>query len=281
MNVVRTIADLRHALAGPRRAGLVGFVPTMGALHAGHAALFAYARRECGHVIASVFVNPKQFNDAADLAAYPRQEGADVQLATDAGVDTIFVPSADEIFPVEHSTMIAMRGAAIGFEGDHRPGHFDGVALVCAKLFAITAPHRAYFGQKDAQQVAVLRQLVRDLNLDLTIVTAPTVRDADSLALSSRNVRLSASDRVRARAIPAALEAGLRAHQRGQDPVAAARTLVADIDLEYLAVARFEEGATLVLAARVGNTRLIDNVPLDDPERAGFAAGRTGSPVRP
>ena len=279
MNVLRTIPDLREALAVPRRAGLVGFVPTMGALHAGHAALFARARAECGHVVASVFVNPKQFNDPVDLAAYPRQEGVDAQIATAAGVDTLFVPSVEEMFPPGHATTIVMQGAAIGFEGEHRPGHFDGVALVCAKLFAIVAPHRAYFGQKDAQQVAVLRQLVRDLNVDLTIVTAPTVRDADGLALSYRNGRLSPEERARARASPAALEAGLRAHQRGQDPVNAARPHLADLAVEYLAVAPFEEGATLVLAARLGNTRLIDNVPLDDPERAGFAAGRSATPV--
>lgn len=160
---IRTVDDLRAALA-PRQSGVVGFVPTMGALHRGHTALFDAARRSCDVVVASIFVNPTQFNDVADLAAYPRVEERDGELAAAAGVDVLFVPPVDVVYPPGHATSVTVRGAALGFEGDHRPGHFDGVATVCLKLFSMVQPDRAYFGQKDAQQVAVIRQMVRDFD---------------------------------------------------------------------------------------------------------------------
>jgi pantoate--beta-alanine ligase len=243
----------------------------MGALHAGHVALCTAARAACGHVVASVFVNPVQFNDPADFAVYPRQEAADARLAEAAGVDTLFVPDVAEVFPDGHATRLAVEGAALGFEGAHRPGHFDGVALVCLKLFQMAMPTDVFFGQKDAQQVAVVMQMVRDLDVPVAIRVVPTVRDRDGLALSSRNVRLSAGERQRALALPRALRAGLDAHRRGADPRAAARAELAGLDVDYVDVAPFAAGPTLVLAARVGQTRLIDNVPLERPELGGLA----------
>lgn len=270
MVLVRTVEDLRDRLRPRRAAGPVGFVPTMGALHRGHTTLLNVARRECAVVVASVFVNPTQFNDPADLAAYPRVEDRDAELAADAGVDVLFVPGVDEVYPPGHATSVSVGGAAIGYEGDHRPGHFDGVATVCLKLFSMVQADVAYFGQKDAQQLAVIRQMVRDFNLPLAIHVVPTVRDADGLALSSRNVRLSAADRQRALAIPRALGRGVAAHRAGGDVVAAARAELAEVEVEYVAVVPFHGDPTLVVAARVGATRLIDNVPLGDPAAAGL-----------
>ena len=280
MKWIQTVADLRDALP-TRGAGTVGFVPTMGALHAGHVRLFEVARRECDVVVASIFVNPTQFNDATDLAAYPRVEAQDGELAMAAGVDILFLPSVGEVYPDGHATTVVAEGAALGFEGDHRPGHFNGVATVCLKLFSMVRPDRAYFGQKDAQQVAVIRQMVADLNLALDIRVVATERDADGLALSSRNARLSPAERIQALAISRALRAGLDAHHAGRDPVAAARAELAGLDVEYVAVAPFQGAPTLVIAARVGTTRLIDNVPLHDPQAAGLRFQRdvpTGSP---
>ena len=270
MKQIRQIAELRRVLTPLRAAGPVGFVPTMGALHAGHTALFRRARSECATVVASVFVNPTQFNDPKDLAAYPRPEQQDAALAAEAGVDVLFLPQAEEVYPPGYATSVSVGGAALGFEGAHRPGHFDGVATVCVKLFSMVAPDCAYFGQKDAQQVAVLHQVVRDLNLGLEFRVAPTVRDADGLALSSRNVRLSPDERVRALAVPASLRAALEAHHRGMDPAGAARLTLADLDVEYAETAIFGGEPVFVVAVRVGATRLIDNVPLHRPEAAGL-----------
>jgi pantoate--beta-alanine ligase len=235
----------------------------MGALHEGHVALFHAARRECEVVVASVFVNPSQFNDPNDLAAYPRDEAHDAQIATEAGVDYLFAPSVEEMYPPGYATWIDVGGAAAGLEGDFRPGHFRGVATICLKLFTIVRPGLAFFGQKDAQQVAVIQQLVRDLQLDLEIRVVPTVRASDGLALSSRNVRLSVAERERALKIPRALEAGAAAFRAGRDPVAAAREALTDTAVDYLAVADFSGRPTLVVAAWIGATRLIDNVLLD------------------
>jgi pantoate--beta-alanine ligase len=270
MRVLRTIAELRRAVRPSRASGHVGFVPTMGALHEGHATLFRVARAESSFVVASLFVNPRQFNDASDLAAYPRQEAQDAEMAVENGVDLIFAPHVEEIYPPEIATAIHVGGAALGYEGAHRPGHFDGVALVCVKLFAAVEPDVAYFGQKDAQQLAVIRQVVHDLNFGIEIRTVPTVRDHDGLALSSRNARLTSSDRQKALAIPRALRAGLDAHHHGQDPVAAARGALGSLDVEYVEIATLSGQPTLVIAARVGTTRLIDNVPLERPELAGL-----------
>ncbi|MGH9146286.1 MAG: pantoate--beta-alanine ligase, partial [Vicinamibacterales bacterium] len=211
MKTLRTVKDMRAALERNHPGATIGLVPTMGALHDGHLALFAAARRDCEVVVASLFVNPTQFNDRADLTAYPRDEAHDVRLATEAGVDYLFSPSVEEMYPPDYATWVEMEGPARGLEGDFRPGHFRGVATVCLKLFTIVRPHVAYFGQKDAQQVAVIKQLVRDLNLGLEIRVIPTVREPDGLALSSRNARLSPAERTRALAIVRALGAGLAA----------------------------------------------------------------------
>jgi pantoate--beta-alanine ligase len=244
----------------------------MGALHGGHAALMRAARAGSATVVASLFVNPRQFNDRADLAAYPRREAEDAALARAESVDLLFVPAETEIYPRGDATSVRVGGPAEGFEGTARPGHFEGVATVCLKLFEIIRPSAAYFGQKDAQQVAVIRQMVRDMHLDLDIRVVPTVREGDGLALSSRNGRLSAEERVRAAAIPRALREGLRAHERGADPVAAARRCLTGLEVEYVDVATFDGQPTLVVAARAGATRLIDNVPLRDPGLAGLDA---------
>jgi len=249
---VRTRAELRVALAGAEG---VGLVPTMGALHEGHLALFRAAREENVVVVASSFVNPAQFGDRADLDSYPRDPDADARLAAGAGVDLLFAPPADEIYPPGFATGVEPGGAAEGLEGELRPGHFRGVATVCLKLFNLVGPERAYFGRKDAQQVAVIKQLVRDLDLELEIRVVPTVRDPDGLALSSRNVLLSAADRSRALAIPRALSTG--------DPQRARIELArAGLEPEYVALADLD-GPTLALAVRVGPARLIDNVELE------------------
>ena len=263
MNTVRTAVEIRRTLAPLRSTSRIGLVPTMGAFHDGHIALFRAARRSSDLVVVSSFVNPAQFGDPADLAAYPRDEARDARIAADEGIDLLFVPDVAEIYPADYATWIEVGGPARGLESDLRPGHFRGVATVCLKLFAIVRPDVACFGQKDAQQVAVVTQLVRDLNLDLQIQIVPTVRDRDGLALSSRNVRLSPDERTRALAIPQALAAGLAAYREGRDPVAAARALLTGLEPDYVAVADLNGRPTLTMAARVGRTRLIDNVVLD------------------
>lgn len=276
MITLRTVAEVRQALAPVRQHGRhVGLVPTMGALHAGHVALFRAARAACDCVVASVFVNPLQFGDPRDLSTYPRNETADAALAA-AAVDYLFVPAVEEMYPDGFATWIDVAGAATGFEGESRPGHFRGVATVCVKLFTIVAPRVAFFGQKDAQQVAVIQQVVRDLNLDLEIRVVPTVRDTDAVALSSRNVRLTPDERVKARAIPRALRAGLAAHRAGRDPVEAARAALGGLVQEYVSVASFDGKPTLVIAVRLGAARLIDNVPLDAPDLGSIATPPDG-----
>jgi pantoate--beta-alanine ligase len=265
MKTLHTVADIRRALEPHHRRSTIALVPTMGALHAGHVALFDAARRACDVVVVSVFVNPSQFSDPADLARYPHNEAHDERLAAGAGVDLCFAPSVDELYPSGYATWVDVDGPAQDLEGARRPGHFRGVATICAKLFNIVAPRVAFFGQKDAQQVAVVRRLVRDLNIDVEIRVVPIVRDLDGLALSSRNVHLSAEERARAIAIPRALDAGLTAFRDHRDPVAAARAVLSDlpgVDIDYIAVADFEGQPTLAIAARVGETRLIDNAPL-------------------
>jgi pantoate--beta-alanine ligase len=255
MRTLRTIRELRAALEPLRRASTVGLVPTMGALHAGHLALFHAAREECDVVVASLFVNAAQFGDAADLAAYPRDFARDERAAAEAGADFLFAPPAEELYPPGFATWVEPGGAAEGLEGEHRPGHFRGVATVCVKLFSIVRPDVAYFGRKDAQQVAVVKQVVRDLDLGLEIRVVPTVRDEDGLALSSRNALLSAAERELARAVPRALET--------RDPARAREVLAAaGIEPDYVAVADLD-GTTLAIAARIGSTRLIDNVLLN------------------
>jgi pantoate--beta-alanine ligase len=272
MIVARTISGARQALDARTSSGAPIFVPTMGALHEGHISLFDAARSIGeGSVVASIFVNPAQFTDATDLAQYPRTESKDVETAREAGVHVLFMPDAREIYPPGFATSMEMSGAADGYESESRPGHFDGVATVCLKLFNIVRPAIVFLGQKDAQQVAVVRQLVRDMNLDIDIRVGPTVRDADGLAFSSRNARLTANEREQARAIPRALAAAVRAHRHRADPVAAARQALGALPIEYVDLARFTPEPTLVLAVRFGATRLIDNVPLGQPELAGVS----------
>ena len=265
MRIVRTVAEVRDALREPRRRGeRIGLVPTMGAFHGGHVALMRAARAGCDVVVVSLFVNPSQFNAAGDLARYPRDEAADASVADGEGVDLLFAPSADELYPPGFDTWVEPGALATVLEGAERPGHFRGVATVCAKLFAIVEPDVAWFGQKDAQQVAVVRRMVADLNLRLAVDVLPTVRDADGLALSSRNVFLSAADRRVALALPRALEAAATVHAAGGDPVEAARSVLDSergLSVDYVAVAELE-APTLVAAVQVGGTRLIDNVVL-------------------
>jgi pantoate--beta-alanine ligase len=255
VRVTRTIAQTRAVL---RDAGDVGLVPTMGAYHAGHLSLFRAAREESETVVASLFVNPAQFGDAADLGRYPRDEEHDAGLAEEHGVDVLFVPAVRELYPPGYETWVDVEDASRGLEGEQRPGHFRGVATICLKLFNIVRPNRAYFGQKDAQQVEVVRRMIRDLNLEIELRVLPTVRDPDGLALSSRNVLLDAEQRERALALPRAL---------GTKDPAQAKTLLDDLDVDYVEVAPFDPPA-LVAAIRIGSTRLIDNVPLDEGDPA-------------
>ena len=265
MRIMRRVAELREALREPRARGeRIGLVPTMGALHAGHTALIDAAHSACDVVVVSLFVNPAQFDEADDLTRYPRDEETDARSAVSAGGDVLFAPAGDELYPDGFDTWVEPGELARILEGEMRPGHFRGVATVCAKLFAIAAPDVAFFGRKDAQQVAVIKRMVTDLNLPIEIAIVPTVRDADGLALSSRNRFLTADERASALVLPRALEAGLAAHRSGGDPVEAARAALGaqpEIVVEYVAVADLD-GPTLAAAIRVGGTRLIDNVLL-------------------
>lgn len=264
MKTVHRIDELRAELAPRRAAGAsIGLVPTMGALHAGHVSLLAAARRENDVVVATLFVNPAQFDEPADLAAYPRDEEADARTAEAAGVDVLFAPTADELYPPGFQTWVEVEQVSQGLEGAARPGHFRAVATVCLKLFNVVRPTRAYFGQKDAQQAAVVRRLVRDLDLELEIRVLPIVRDPDGLALSSRNGRLSPEERQQALALPRALEAGRSAHLEGADPVAAARAALNGLQTDYVELLDLGGATVLAAAARVGSTRLIDNVLLE------------------
>jgi pantoate--beta-alanine ligase len=245
-----TIADLRAELS--ERTG-IGLVPTMGAFHEGHLALIRAARAECETVVVSVFVNPAQFAAGEDLERYPRDGERDAALAEEAGTDFLFAPPVEELYPPGFQTWIEVEELGAVLEGLHRPGHFRGVATICCKLFNIVRPERAYFGQKDAQQVAVVRRMVRDLNLGVDIRARPTVRDEDGLALSSRNVYLSPEERQRALALPRALAT--------RDP-GRARALLNGLEIDYLEVAELEP-TVLAAAVRVGGTRLIDNVVLE------------------
>ena len=250
----RTILELRAALEPLRAGSRLGLVPTMGALHAGHEALITQARDECDVVVASIFVNPAQFGAREDLVRYPRDEERDASLAAGWGVDHLFVPSVEEMYPPGFQTWVEVETIGRQLEGAARPGHFRGVATVCLKLFNIVRPRYAYFGQKDAQQVAVVRRLVRDLDLDVEIRAVPTVRDADGLALSSRNGRLSATERETALALPRAL---------ATRDLAAARAALDGLDVDYVEIADFDP-PVLAGAIRVGSTRLIDNVVLEE-----------------
>ena len=291
MNVIRSVAELRAELLEPRRAGRrIGLVPTMGAFHEGHLSLMRRARRDCDVVVVSLFVNPAQFNDAGDLDAYPRDPERDAELATEVGVDYLFAPPLGEVYPSGFATTVSVAGVTETLEGAHRGrAHFDGVTTIVTKLFNMVSPDVAYFGQKDAQQAVVIRQLVRDLDIPVAIEVCPTVRETDGLAMSSRNVHLSPADRARATALHRALSAAADAIRAGErDPGAAreralAELTRADIEPDYVELVSADTLAPLhriagdvlaVLAAPVGGTRLIDNQPIQPPEVGSNGRGR-------
>ncbi|QDE33532.1 pantoate--beta-alanine ligase [Microbacterium foliorum] len=274
MRILRTIAEVRAAVRDAKAAGRsVGLVPTMGAFHEGHLSLMRAAREQDALVVVSLFVNPTQFAANEDLSTYPRDEARDAALAEAEGVDILFAPNPAEIYPDGFATNIHVEGITDVLDGASRgPHHFDGVATVVTKLFGIVGPDVAYFGQKDAQQVLVVRRVVRDLDLDVRIVACPIVREPDGLAMSSRNVYLDAGARSQATALNRALDAADAAHRAGERdgilPAAHAVLAEAGIDAEYLElrdaetlqpVTRIERDALLLVAARVGAARLIDN----------------------
>ncbi len=279
MKLARTIAELRRELAPWRKSGLrIGLVPTMGALHAGHMALVGAARTQCDRVVASIFVNPKQFAANEDLGSYPRREAADLDLLRGVGVDLAFVPPAPEIYPPQFSTLVRVGGLSEGLCGAHRPGHFDGVATVVAKLLIQSLPDIAYFGEKDYQQLMVVRRLARDLDIPVRIEGVATVREPDGLALSSRNVYLSAEERQRAPALARVLRA--IAARLAREPGAVAAALGhgraelenAGLAVEYLEIrdaetlapvtAEIGAPARVLAAIHLGRTRLIDNIAI-------------------
>ena len=255
MKVCRTIAEARAEL-GPRRTTTIGLVPTMGSLHEGHLALLRAARAENEVVVMSLFVNPAQFGDSADLARYPRDEERDLELARAWGVDLVFAPTTDEMYPPGFQTWVDVTELGAILEGRFRAGHFRGVATVVLKLLNVVRPTRVYFGQKDAQQVEVIRRLVRDLAVDVELRVVPTVRDDDGLALSSRNAQLSPSERAAALALPRALAT------RDRDAALAELRSSNGLEIDYVEVADFDP-PVLAGAVRVGSTRLIDNVTLE------------------
>ncbi|MEH6714840.1 pantoate--beta-alanine ligase [Parasphingorhabdus flavimaris] len=278
MQIVRQLDPLRNALAEFRAAGLtIGLVPTMGALHAGHMRLVEVAQSQCDAVIASIFVNPTQFGEGEDLDAYPRQEAADADLLQTAGVKLLWAPTADQVYPPGYATNVSVSGISDGLCGAARPGHFDGVATVVAKLFNQVRPDAAFFGEKDYQQLAVIRRMARDLDFSHEIVGVPTVRDADGLALSSRNAYLTAEERADAVALPQTMQEAATAIAAGS-PVAdilsdaKARLLRSGFhkvdyfelrDADTLALLDdFTKSARLLAAAHIGRTRLIDNIPV-------------------
>jgi pantoate--beta-alanine ligase len=281
MRIVRTVAELREALASERRAGrTIGLVPTMGSFHEGHLSLIRRARVDCEVVVVSLFVNPTQFAPTEDLATYPRDERRDAGLADAEGVDLLFAPADDEVYPDGFDTTVTVGGVASVLEGDparRGPGHFAGVATIVTKLFNMVGPDVAYFGQKDAQQAVVIRSLVRDLDIPVRIEICPTVRDPDGLALSSRNGYLSSDERARALALSRALRAAEAAVDGGErDGAAVLRAARVELDgagiePEYLElrstydlspVERVNGSTLLAVAARIGKARLIDNVIL-------------------
>ncbi len=276
MRAVRTVADLRAAVAGWRAAGeTIAVVPTMGALHAGHLSLVDAARAACARVIVTLFVNPRQFDRPEDLASYPRTEDRDRAVLEPRGVDLLFSPTVDQVYPPGFATTVSVAGLTQGMCGDFRPGHFDGMATVVAKLFLMTGADRAFFGEKDWQQLQIVHRLVADLNIPITVTGCPTVREADGLALSSRNERLSPADRAAAPALHRAMAEAADALRQGRAPAAvldAARAqIVADgfdrveyLDLRHprtlAPLDRVDGPARLLAAAWLGPVRLIDSV---------------------
>ncbi|MGK2286720.1 pantoate--beta-alanine ligase [Pedomonas sp. V897] len=278
MKIVRTVADLRETVNDWRKAGLrIALVPTMGALHQGHLSLVEAARARADRVVASIFVNPKQFGVNEDLSRYPRQEARDAELLDGAGCHLLFAPTVEEMYPAGFATSISVTGVSEGLCGAARPGHFDGVALVVTKLLNMARPDIAIFGEKDYQQLAVIRRFVEDLNIGVEIIGAPIVREADGLAMSSRNVYLSEAERAIASALPKTLTRVRDQIAGGADVASALADGVRDLlaagfaSVDYLELrdARtleplqtLDREARLFVAARVGTTRLIDNLPV-------------------
>lgn len=268
MELIETVEGFRKALEAARASGrTVGLVPTMGALHAGHVSLMARARAECEVVAATIFVNPLQFGPGEDLDRYPRDLERDRSIAAEAGVDQLFAPSVGEMYPEPPLTRVSVTGLGDDLEGASRTGHLDGVATVVAKLFAIAGSCRAYFGEKDHQQLQVVRRMASDLSYPVEVVACPTVREADGVAVSSRNAYLSAAERRAATVLHRALVAGSERLERGErDLAAVGRTMyhvmeaepLADVD--YAEARPSEDGWRLLVAARFGTTRLIDNL---------------------
>lgn len=272
MRIVRDVAAMRAAVVG---AGRVGLVPTMGAFHEGHLSLVRAARATCDLVVVWLFVNPTQFNDASDLVNYPRDEQRDAALAEDCGADILFAPAVQEVYPAGFATAVTVSGIADVLEGAHRPGHFSGVATVVAKMLNMVRPQVAFFGAKDAQQVAVVRRMVTDLDLGVDLEVLPIVREPDGLAMSSRNVRLDPADRTRATALHRGLTRAAAAVSEGERDAGALVRIVENelardaITAEYVAVidpdsfepvANVSTRTLIALAARVGQVRLIDNL---------------------
>ena len=278
MEIVRTVADLRKHIALWRKGEVrVGLVPTMGALHQGHMALVEAARAECDRIVASIFVNPKQFAPTEDLGSYPRREAADLEMLRSAEVDLVFFPAVDEMYPPDFATLVRVSGLTEGLCGAHRSGHFDGVTTVVTKLLIQALPDTAYFGEKDYQQLTVVRRLARDLDIPVRIAGVPTVREPDGLALSSRNVYLSAEERRIAPILARVLRS--IAAVLAQDPNAVAQEIAhgsaalqqAGFAVEYLEIREAESLAVtsevtassrVFAAVRLGTTRLIDNMPI-------------------
>ncbi|MFL5770422.1 MAG: pantoate--beta-alanine ligase [Chloroflexota bacterium] len=275
-SLLRTRSELRAALADASRP--VGLVPTMGWLHDGHRSLMQRARTETATTIATIFVNPRQFNQAGDFRQYPRNEARDVAICEEEGLDLVFAPPVDEVYPPGFDTVVSVGAVARPLEGAARPGHFDGVATVVAILFNLVGADRAYFGQKDAQQIMVIRQMARDLAIPTEVIACPTLREPDGLALSSRNVHLSAAERAAAPVLHRALLAGRDLFAAGERSGDAIRAAMASAlageplaDPEYVSVADgrtlteldiVDGPALLSLAVRFGTTRLIDNEPI-------------------
>ena len=276
MQVVRSVVELRAVTGGWRQAGdSIAVVPTMGALHDGHLSLVAQARDACDRVIVTLFVNPTQFDRPEDLAKYPRTEDRDRAVLEPAGVDLLFMPGVDEVYPPGFATTVSVSGLTSGMCGDFRPGHFDGMATIVAKLFLMTGAHRAFFGEKDWQQLQIVRRLAADLNIPIEVTGCPTVREADGLAMSSRNARLSPPDRAAAPALYAALTRAAQRLRGGEDPAPALEAAREEIlaggfaRVEYLDLRhpqtltpldRLDGPARLLAAAWLGPVRLIDNV---------------------
>ena len=277
MQTIRRSEELARAVAELKHAGRLALVPTMGALHAGHMALIEEARRHADRIAASIFVNPMQFGANEDLARYPRREDEDAQMLKEAGCDLLWLPSVADIYPEGFASKISVAGVSQRWEGEARPGHFDGVATVVAKLLLSVGPDVASFGEKDFQQLAVIRRMVADLNIPVEIVGVPTVREADGLALSSRNAYLSSDERVRALALPTALneaKESIRSGERVSDALRTAKQQLVEagfLKIDYVALVdagTLEPLETpsgnmrLIAAATIGTTRLIDNIPI-------------------